>query len=191
MSTPSTAATKSKSTTAATKSKSTITSETIIDKNKYIICYTDGSASKNGNRNAVGGYACLFPDFLDYNVEKIIKTNVTNNRAEYLAAIDAISQFLIINEINNTNKQLIIYSDSMLLVNTMNDWMHKWKKNGWKRSGNKPVENLDLVEILYSLYNDLNVKFIWVKAHSKNNDYHSIMNSKVDEMSRCYMKKNT
>ena len=158
-----------------------------IDLNEFIIAFTDGSASKNGNRNAVGGYASLFPNYLEYNIKQVVTENVTNNRCEYQAAIDTILQFNKINEVENINKKLIIHSDSLLLVKTITEWMKNWKKKGWMRSGNKPVENLDLVKILYNLYDEKKITFKWVRAHSKNKDYYSTMNNIVDEMSRCYL----
>lgn len=45
----------------------------------------------------------------------------------------------------------IIKSDSAYAVNTFTSWMYGWQRNGWKRSGNKPVENLDLVKEFYEL----------------------------------------
>lgn len=160
----------------------------LIDKNKYILCYTDGSASQNGNLNAVGGYACFFTDYFDYNIFEIERTNVTNNRCEYKAAIAAIKQFdHIKRDLNEPNKHLIVYTDSMLLNNTVESWMHKWKKNNWMSSNGSKVKNLDLVQQLYELKKDRNdIHFRWIKAHSGMNNYDSIMNDIADQMSRCY-----
>lgn len=67
--------------------------------------------------------------------------DTTNNRMEMKAILWALK--------NYGDKHLgnipIVYSDSAYCVNTFNDWMWKWKKNGWKRPKGKPVENLDLV----------------------------------------------
>ena len=71
--------------------------------------------------------------------------NTTNNRME----LSAILKVLSIAETNEYH--YIIYSDSAYAVNLCNDWMYKWKDNGWKRSKNKPVENLDLVQKIYDL----------------------------------------
>lgn len=160
---------------------------TDINTDKYLVCFTDGSASKNGDRNCIGSYACYFPNDIEYNIQKIITENVTNNRAEYLAAITAMKQLFKYNQDHNTNKKLIIYSDSLLLVNTVNDWMHRWQKNNWTRSSKKPLENLDLVKKLYELYNSNIITIKWIKAHSKDQSYESQMNNIVDEMSRYYM----
>lgn len=45
----------------------------------------------------------------------------------------------------------IVWSDSAYCVNTFNTWMWSWKNNGWRRSKNQPVENLDLVQKYDSL----------------------------------------
>ena len=39
----------------------------------------------------------------------------------------------------------IIYSDSAYCVNTINDWMYRWERNGWLKSNNTTPENLDLI----------------------------------------------
>ena len=151
-------------------------------------CFTDGSASKNGIRNAVGGYACHFPEHKNLNIEKVVTSNVTNNRCEYMAVIDAIRIFNSIEEFKD--KKLIIYSDSQLLINTVQIWMHDWKKNGWTRKSNKPLENLDLVKELYELCKDNErLELVKVSAHEKDDSYNTRMNNIVDEMSRCYKKK--
>jgi ribonuclease HI len=53
------------------------------------------------------------------------------------------------------NSQIILHSDSNLLVQSLN--------LGWKRKA-----NLDLWEKLDAARADLNVKYVWVKAHAQN-----------------------
>lgn len=170
----------------------------------FINCFTDGSVKKNGDLNTIGGFACYFPEHQEYNIKtamypknkysESINTNTdinkiqvnytTNNIAEYSAAICAIKKINEINLLNGSDHGIIIYSDSLLLVKTVNEWMHKWAKNNWTRSSGE-IKNLELVKELYELVNS-KTRFVWVKAHSKNNDYFSINNNIVDVMSRCY-----
>lgn len=46
----------------------------------------------------------------------------------------------------------VVYSDSAYCVNTFNNWMFNWAKNGWIKSDNKAPENLDLIQAYYDWY---------------------------------------
>lgn len=46
----------------------------------------------------------------------------------------------------------IVYSDSAYCVNTFNQWMFNWAKNGWLKSDNKIPENMDLIQAYYDWY---------------------------------------
>ncbi|CAG8845547.1 8385_t:CDS:1, partial [Racocetra persica] len=43
-------------------------------------------------------------------------------------------------------KVIEIKSDSRFVVNSLETWIHKWKKNGWKTVKNQDVKNRDLFE---------------------------------------------
>lgn len=95
---------------------------------------------------------------------------VTNNRMEYQAVIEAF-RYLESEKVPYT--ELKVCSDSELLVKTINDWMHRWKSNGWRRAsktnrGTKyaPVANLDLVKELYEIKDTYEFDIEWVKGHS-------------------------
>lgn len=104
--------------------------------------YTDGACSGNPGP---GGYAAILVDDSDEEIEKV-KGNAketTNNRMEMLAILAA---FKVMDSYYSfVRKSFTIYSDSAYCVNMCNVWMLGWERNGWKRSGNKPIENLDLV----------------------------------------------
>ena len=58
-----------------------------------------------------------------------------------------------------------IWSDSKLVVQTMNEWARGWKQRGWKRRRG-PVENLDLVKPIYEyLQARPELELRWIKAH--------------------------
>jgi ribonuclease HI len=46
----------------------------------------------------------------------------------------------------------IVYSDSNYCVQTFNDWMFNWARNGWIKSDKKVPENLDLIQAYYDWY---------------------------------------
>ena len=117
--------------------------------------YTDGSSRGNPG---LGGWGFVafdgepIPDNLIAISAYQTINNTTNNREELKAVIYAMKYA------QKLNKKAIIYSDSSYVVNTYNDWMHKWKVNNWTRGKNKPVENLDLIQSLYNNYTNFSKK---------------------------------
>lgn len=123
--------------------------------------YTDGACFPNpGN----GSWSFVV---LDDNEEIVFKKNsvelnTTNNRMECKAIIEAMKWVI---DSNLEHIDITIYSDSQLIVNTYNTWMHKWSERGWKKK-KSGVKNLDLVKELYNLKQIVNVELTWVKGHS-------------------------
>jgi len=137
---------------------------------KDIIIFTDGATSNNqikGNRK--GGIGVFFGDNDSKNIslplEETKTFKVTNQVCELLACIKAIEKVISTGKIGKNN--IIINTDSMYIVNTINEWAERWEKNNWKKSDNKPIQNKELVIQLYYLSLNLNVKFNHVKAHTK------------------------
>jgi len=52
------------------------------------------------------------------------------------------------------------------VVQGMREWIHGWKKNGWKNASRKPVANQDLWETLDRMAAKHEVTWIWVKGHA-------------------------
>ncbi|MFW5975828.1 MAG: RNase H family protein, partial [Alkalispirochaetaceae bacterium] len=46
------------------------------------------------------------------------------------------------------------------------DWILRWKRNGWKTAGKKPVKNKDLWQAVDSLNEELTVSWHWVEGHA-------------------------
>lgn len=57
-----------------------------------------------------------------------------------------------------------IHSDSEFWINVLTKWAPKWEVNGWKKKTG-PIKNLELVQELYGLYKDFDVKLVWVRGH--------------------------
>ncbi len=92
--------------------------------------------------------------------------DTTNNRMEMSALIAAL-------EMLPADAETTIWSDSNLCVKTLNEWAAGWEKRGWKRKTG-PVENLDLVQRAYRLFQTRpKVEIRWIKAHngSRYNEY--------------------
>jgi ribonuclease HI len=92
--------------------------------------------------------------------------HTTNNRMELMAIIEAYKALA-------PDAELVIYSDSKLCVDTVNQWAAGWKRRGWKRKGGE-IKNLELVKSVYALANEhARVQLRWIKAHdgSRWNEY--------------------
>ncbi|WAJ70946.1 ribonuclease HI [Catenovulum adriaticum] len=118
--------------------------------------YTDGSCLGNPGP---GGYGAV----LRYgNHEKELSEGyqlTTNNRMELLAAIVGL-------ETLNKPCQVILTTDSQYVKNGITQWIHNWKKKGWKTSDKKPVKNVDLWKRLDQQCQHHKVEWRWVKGHT-------------------------
>ena len=83
----------------------------------------------------------------------------TNNRMELLAVINALSAL-------TRSSKVLITTDSQYVKNGITQWIHNWKRNGWRTSNKKAVKNADLWEQLDELVNRHDVQWAWVKGHS-------------------------
>ena len=145
-----------------------------------ILAFTDGSYKKTKSGEIQCGYAVVFPDHEQFNVSKRLKgQHISNNRAEYMAFIEAIEESDHIDA--SGNRALIVYSDSELLVKTVNEWASAWKSRGWKRFDGSNVKNLDLVQRIDALMHSRRTVVIrHIRAHTNKQDYHSLWNKKAD-----------
>ena len=131
--------------------------------------YTDGSCLGNpGN----GGWAAIIIDDEKKIQIKGSKKDTTNNQMELLATIKALKKIP-----KGSNVQ--IFTDSKYVKSGITEWIHTWKKNGWKTANKQPVKNKEFWTELDNLSNDYEIKWKWVKGHS--ND---ILNNEVDLIAR-------
>ena len=131
--------------------------------------YTDGSCIGNpGN----GGWAAIIIDDKKKTHIKGSKKDTTNNQMELLAPIKALKKIP-----KGSNVQ--IFTDSKYVKSGITEWIHNWKKNGWKTADKKEVKNKNLWTKLDDLSNAFDIEWIWVKAHSNNE-----LNNEVDLLAR-------
>ena len=57
-------------------------------------------------------------------------------------------------------------TDSQYVKNGINQWIHNWKRNGWRTANKKPVKNDDLWQLLDNAVSRHTVTWKWVKGHS-------------------------
>ena len=131
--------------------------------------YTDGSCIGNPGK---GGWAAIIINDEKKSKIKGSKKNTTNNQMELLAPIKAL------NKIPKGSK-VQIFTDSKYLKLGITEWIHNWKKNGWKTSNKKKVKNIELWTELDLLSNEYEINWNWVKAHSTNK-----LNNEVDLIAR-------
>ena len=131
--------------------------------------YTDGSCLENpGN----GGWAAIIIDDGKKTQIKGSKKNTTNNQMELLAPIQALKKI-------PKGSKVQIFTDSKYVKSGITEWIHNWKKNGWKTADKQPVKNKELWEELDLLANQFEISWNWVKAHSTDK-----LNIEVDLIAR-------
>jgi len=132
-----------------------------------IVVHTDGSALGNGKKRAVAGVGVYFGPSDPRNIsDSLPGARQTNQRAELTAALRAL-------ETVPKDRDMKIVSDSEYMINCVTKWHVNWKKNGWKTSAGKTVENRDLIESVLNKLEErssLHVKtsFEWTKGHAQN-----------------------
>jgi ribonuclease HI len=72
-----------------------------------------------------------------------------------------------------------LWTDSTYVMKGITEWIHGWKRRGWKKSDKKPVVNVDLWKILDALNSQRNVEWHWVKGHAGVDG-----NERADELAR-------
>ena len=131
--------------------------------------YTDGSCIGNPGK---GGWAAI----IIINDKKTQMTgsqkNTTNNQMELLAPIKAL------NKIPRGSK-IQIFTDSKYVKSGITEWIHNWKKNGWKTANNQSVKNKEFWIELDLLTEKFEIKWSWVKGHSTDK-----LNNEVDLLAR-------
>ena len=137
---------------------------------------TDGACSGNPGNGGWGGLI-LFDDGSELEIGGFEK-NTTNNRMELTAAIKTLEKLKHF----KIKKNFKLRTDSKYLIDGYSNWINNWKRNGWKTSTGKPVQNLDLWQKIDSLrINEVSMEF--VKGHSGDK-----YNEKVDLIATNYSK---
>ena len=131
--------------------------------------YTDGSCLENPGS---GGWAAIIIDDGKKTQIKGSKKNTTNNQMELLAPIEALKKI-------PKGSKVQIFTDSKYVKSGITEWIHNWKKNGWKTSDKQPVKNKEFWEELDLLANQFEISWNWVKAHSTDQ-----LNNEVDLIAR-------
>ena len=136
---------------------------------KRVTLFTDGACSGNPGP---GGWGVLM---IYGDARKTLnggEAQTTNNRMELTAAIQALESL-------TRPCAVDLYTDSQYVRQGITQWMHGWKRNGWKTSDKKPVKNADLWQRLDDVVKRHTVEFHWVKGHAGHPE-----NEEVDQLAR-------
>ena len=96
--------------------------------------YTDGSCIENPGK---GGWAAIILNNGNKIEIKGNKENATNNQMELLAPIQALKKI-------PKGSKVQIFTDSKYVKSGITEWIHNWKKNGWKTASKQDVKNKEL-----------------------------------------------
>ena len=131
--------------------------------------YTDGSCIGNPGQ---GGWAAIILNDGQKTEIKGSKKDTTNNQMELLAPIEALKKI-------PKGSKVQIFTDSKYVKSGITEWIHNWKKNGWKTANKKEVSNKELWTELDQLNSEFEINWNWVKAHSTDK-----LNNEVDLLAR-------
>jgi ribonuclease HI len=104
--------------------------------------------------------------------------NTTNNRMELTAVIEGLKTL-------KRPCRVGVTTDSQYVKNGITQWIHNWKKNGWKTAARKPVKNEDLWRALDAEVSRHQVEWHWVRGHAghpENELADQLANRGIDEL---------
>lgn len=109
--------------------------------------FTDGACQPNPGS---GGWSFMVRDTETKEVWKNSgrESNTTNNRMELLAVLKALEW---LEQHVPLGSEVKLVSDSRYLIDSIDVWIHGWRRKGWKTAANKPVKNKDLLSRIVEL----------------------------------------
>lgn len=122
--------------------------------------YSDGAC--RGNPGPGGWGAILRLKSATRSAEKELwggEAATTNNRMELTAVIRALEALKGPSEVR-------VFTDSQYVQKGISEWIHSWKRKGWKTADKKDVKNVDLWKELDALAARHRVEWRWVKGHA-------------------------
>ena len=101
----------------------------------------------------------------------------TNNRMELMAVIEGLRSL-------TRTCRVAVTTDSQYVQKGITEWIHGWKKRGWRTADKKPVKNVDLWQVLDEARTGHQVTCHWVKGHAGH-----VENERVDQLARAEAEK--
>ena len=139
-----------------------------MSKDKNIVhIFTDGSCKGNpgpGGWGAIMKYGDHVKELNGYS------SKTTNNIMEITAVIEALKSL-------TRPCAIILTTDSNYVKDGITQWIHNWKKKGWKTANKKPVKNKECWLQLDVEVQRHQIEWKWVKGHSGHPE-----NERADEL---------
>jgi ribonuclease HI len=139
----------------------------MIEEMKRVQLITDGACLGNPGP---GGWASILRHNDQTREMFGSSPQTTNNRMELTAAIEGLRAL-------KQPCDVEVITDSEYVKNGITQWIHGWKRNGWKTSAKKPVVNQDLWMELDELASKHKIEWTWTKGHADHED-----NNRCDEL---------
>ena len=140
----------------------------LMTKNSNLVqIFTDGACKGNpgpGGWGAIMKYGDHVKELNGYSAE------TTNNIMELTAVIEALKSL-------TRPCAIILTTDSNYVKNGITQWIHNWKKKGWKTANKKPVKNKECWLQLDVEVQRHQIEWKWVKGHSGHPE-----NERADEL---------
>ena len=121
-----------------------------------VVIYTDGACRGNPGP---GGWGVVMSSQGQDKTLQGYAPDTTNNRMELIAVIEGLRAL-------KRPCQIELNTDSKYVLQGINEWVHNWKRNGWKTAARKPVKNVDLWQQLDTEVDRHEIDWHWVKGHS-------------------------
>lgn len=137
--------------------------------NDVVEIFTDGACLGNPGP---GGWAALLRW---RGSEKLLaggEAATTNNRMELTAAIVALESL-------KRACEVVLTTDSQYVRQGIEQWVGKWRANGWRTAARDPVKNQDLWQRLAAAAGRHRVRWAWVRGHAGHPE-----NERVDRAAR-------
>ncbi|RYF08263.1 MAG: ribonuclease HI [Comamonadaceae bacterium] len=123
-----------------------------------VVIYTDGACKGNPGP---GGWGVVLRSG---ELEKELfggELGTTNNRMELLAVIEALTAL-------KRPCAVTLFLDSQYVRKGITEWVHSWKKKGWRTAAGQPVKNVELWKRLDELVSTAGhvIEWHWVRGHA-------------------------
>ena len=143
--------------------------------NNVVHIFTDGACKGNpgpGGWGAIMKYGDHIKELNGYS------SKTTNNIMELTAVNEALKSL-------TRPCTIILTTDSNYVKNGITQWIHNWKKKGWKTANKKPVKNKEFWLQLDVEIQRHQIEWKWVKGHSGHPE-----NERADELANLAVEKN-
>jgi ribonuclease HI len=127
------------------------------EKKPTVQLYTDGACSGNPGP---GGWGLIMrhPATGKEAERSGAEKTTTNNRMELMAVIEGLKML-------SRPSIVELYSDSQYVLKGLKEWIHSWKRRGWKTADKKPVKNVELWKQLDELAQQHELHTHWIRGH--------------------------